>query len=143
MRHLPTYSIVLASLLLLSACTTARTPAQRIERDRAAFDAWPAEVQRQVQAGEVAVGFDEAQVQMALGDPDDVTTRTTADGQAEVWTYRDRSPRLGIGFGVSGGSGGSGVGLGVGTSSGGTQAPRLRVIFTDGRVSAVERAGRK
>ena len=143
MRHLPITSFVLASVLLLSACTTARTPEQRIERDRTTFDSWPADVQRQVRAGEVAVGFDEAQVRMALGDPDDVTTRTTAEGNAEVWTYRDRSTRLGFGFGVSGGSGGSGVGLGVGSSSGGTQAPRLRVIFTDGRVSAVERAGRK
>ena len=142
MRLFPSFTVLLAALLFASACTTARTPAQRIDRDRATFDSWPPEVQRQVQAGEVAVGFDEAQVRMALGEPDDISSRTTAEGSSEVWTYRDKKPRLGIGFGVSGGSGGSGVGLGVGTSSGGTQAPRLRVIFSGGRVTAVERAGR-
>jgi hypothetical protein len=127
----------------MAGCATARTPAQRIDRDRAAYESWPAEVQQRVQAGEVAVGFTPAQVRMALGDPSDTTTRTTAEGQAEVWTYRDRSPRLGLGVGIGGGSGGTGVGVGLGTSTGGTQAPRLRVIFTDGVVSAVEQAARR
>ena len=129
-------------IVLLAGCTTARTPAQRIAADRTSFESWPADVQRQIEAGEVAVGFDEAQVRMALGEPADISTRTTAEGQTEVWTYRDASPRFGFGFGVSGGGGGSGVGGGVGTSTGGTQAPRLRVIFSEGRVTAVERAGR-
>jgi hypothetical protein len=130
-----------AAGLLLVGCAT-RTPAQRIDRDRATFDAWPADVQQLVEAGRLAVGFDEEQVRMALGDPDDVSTRTTADGQMVVWTYRDRKPLFGVGFGVSGGSGGSGVGLGVGTSTGGSQAPRLRVMFSEGRVTAVEEARR-
>ena len=128
-----------AAALILAGCTT-RTPAQRIDRDRATFEAWPADVQRLVEAGRLAVGFDEDQVRMALGDPDDVSTRTTADGQSVVWTYRDRKPRFGLGLGVSGGSGGSGVGLGVGTSTGGSREPRLRVIFAEGRVAAVEEA---
>ncbi|HEX2099835.1 MAG TPA: hypothetical protein VHF69_04175 [Candidatus Synoicihabitans sp.] len=135
----------LSALLVLLAfglvgCTTPRTPAERIERDRAAYSSWPADVQQKVSAGQAAVGFDEAQVRMALGEPDDISTRTTADGQSEVWAYRDKSPRVGFGFGVSGGSGGSGVGVGVGTSTGGTRAVRLRVVFTDGRVSAIEQA---
>jgi hypothetical protein len=128
--------------LVLSGCTTARTPADRIARDRPTFESWPAEVQQKVRAGEVAVGFSESQVQMALGKPDDVSTRTTAEGKTVVWTYRDRSPRVGFGIGVGGGGGGTGVGLGVGTSTGGTQAPRLRVIFSEGFVSAIEQAGR-
>jgi hypothetical protein len=138
LRLLPICLILVA--LFSAGCTTARTPAQRIEQDRAAFQSWPAEVQRLVQAGEVAVGFNADQVRMALGNPQDVNTRTTAEGQSEVWIYRDRRPRMGLGFGVSGGSGGTGVGLGVGTSTGGTQAPRLRVIFSQGVVTAVEQA---
>jgi hypothetical protein len=138
----PVFLVAAAAVLFLTGCTTARTPAQRIDRDRAVFDAWPGEVQRLVEAGQVAVGLSEAQVRMALGDPDDVSTRTTAEGQTVVWTYRDRKPRVGLGFGVSGGSGGSGVGLGVGTSTGGTQAPRLRVLFAEGFVTAVEEARR-
>lgn len=126
----------------LAACTTTRTPAQRIERDPELFRSWSEEVQQRVRAGEVAVGFTEPQVRMALGDPDDISTRTTAEGQTEVWTYRDRSPRVGIGFGASTGGGGSGVGVGVGTSSGGTREARLRVIFADRIVTAVEHAGR-
>ena len=124
----------------LAGCTTARTPAERIARDSAAFDAWPADVQQRVRAGEVAVGFTEPQVRMALGEPHVVATRTTTEGETTVWTYRDKSPRVGFSFGVGSGGGGSGVGLGVGTSTGGTQQPRLRVIFSGGVVTAVERA---
>ena len=136
----PTLCLLLLAALFTSACTTARTPAQRISKDRAAFESWPADVQQRVEQGQVAVGFNEEQVRMALGDPDDVNTRTTAEGESEVWTYRDRRPRLGLGLGLSGGSGGTGVGVGVGTSSGGTQKARLRVVFSQGAVTSIEHA---
>lgn len=139
-RSLPLAAVAL--FLVLSGCTTPRTPAERIERDPERFAQWPADVQQRVRAGEVDVGFTGEQVRMALGDPDDVSSRTTREGQTEVWTYRDRSPLVGFGFGVSAGGGGSGVGVGVGTSSGGTREPHLRVVFSQGAVIAVERAGR-
>lgn len=97
----------------------------------------PAEVQQQIKAGEVAVGFTQQQVTLARGKPDRIGRRTTATGAEEVWTYTRRASGLGIGLGVGGGSGGMGGGVGVST---GGRAPdvEMRVIFSGGVVTAVE-----
>lgn len=97
----------------------------------------PTDVQEQIKAGEVAVGFTPLQVTLARGKPDRVGKRTSSSGQEEVWTYERRASGLGVGLGIGGGSGG--LGGGVGVSSGG-RAPEieLRVIFSGGVVTAVE-----
>jgi hypothetical protein len=136
-------SRALLSLLCLALVGCASTPAERIARNRAAFAAWPPDVQAKVQAGEVAPGFTPEQVQMALGEPDHTFTRTTEKGIDEVWAYRDRKPRISIGLGVVGGGGSTRVGGGTVVNSGGPYYDDvLRVVFEEGRVTAVEKVTR-
>lgn len=99
------------------------------------------EVREKVAAGQVDIGFTPDQVRMALGEPERIATRTTADGQSEAWIYRKPSPRIGIGFGIGSYSSNSAVGVGV--SSGGWPLrpdESKRVVFDGGRVTAVEDA---
>jgi hypothetical protein len=137
---LPMRSNLFLILLLLAGCAT--TPAQRIEKNHAAYASWPPDVQAKVKAGEVALGFTPAQVRIAVGEPDHTYTRTTATGTEEVWGYREHKPRITIGFGVMGGGGSTRVGGATVFSSGGPYHDEvLRVVFEAGRVSAVEKAG--
>lgn len=69
---------------LLAACST---PAARIKRNQAVFDALPAAEQALIREGKVGVGFTPDMVLLAVGDPDQRWTRTDAQGRAEVWSY--------------------------------------------------------
>lgn len=119
----------------MAACSS---PQSRIRRNQAAFDAYPPEVQRRIKEGRAEVGFTPEQARMALGRPDRVYTRKSAQGSQEVWAY--------------GGGGGSRVGVGVATGLG---APvfgsvgvdvggsdvyddKTRLVFEGGRVVSVE-----
>jgi hypothetical protein len=134
--------IVLAALFLaLAGCAT--TPADRVAQNRSTFDTWPAEVQAKIRAGQVAVGFTEEQVRMALGDPERVITRTTEQGVSMVWAYRHHGPRFSFGLGMAGGNGHTGYGAGVAM----TDRPyfagdALHVVLMDGKVVSIERAMR-
>ena len=125
-------------LLVLAGCAT--TPAERIAQNHAAYASWPPDVQARVKAGEVAPGFTPAQVRMALGEPDHIYSRTVANDTAEVWGYRSHQPRISVGLGVMGGGGSTRVGGSTVVSSGGPYLDEiLRVVFEEGRVSAVEK----
>lgn len=132
-------AIVLAAALLAAGCST---PDSRIEKNSAAFDAYPPEVQAKIRAGEIEVGFTAEMVQIALGKPDRVIRRVTADGETEVWAYADKSPSFGIGLGVGSFGHHSGGGVAVGTSSGGSRGDDLHVVFKAGKVSAIDRLER-
>ena len=126
------------TLLLITSCAT--TPQARIEKNRAAFDSFPADVQEKVRAGRVDLGFTPLMVALALGEPDRVLNRSSAAGQEEVWVYRRTSSGFGFGFGLGGGGGHMGYGGGVSMST----APdydedAMRVVFRDGKVTAVEK----
>ena len=126
--------------MILASAGCVSTPADRIAGNRTAFDAWPAAVQAQVQAGQVAPGFTPEQVRLAAGEPDHVYVRTTAAGTDEVWGYRSHQPRFSVGIGVAGGGGSTRVGGGTVLSSGGPYDDEvMRVIFSGGRVSAIEK----
>lgn len=135
----PSLLLGLFSALILTACSSVSS---RIARNREAFDSYPLAVQEKITRGEVDVGFTEEQVRLAMGDPDRVSTRTTADGVSEVWSYRSKKGRfsVGVGVGVFGGGGSTRVGTGVGVNTGGDRYDdeRLRVVFERGQVSAVE-----
>ena len=129
-------SAALLCALLLAGCSTV---ASRIDRNRAAFDRYPPEVQQKIRAGQIAIGFTQDMVRMALGDPDHVYQRTTAAGQSEIWGYSSSSPHFSIGIGGYGGSGNFGGGVGVSTGTYGPMPDALSVVFQNGKVVAVDR----
>lgn len=129
-----------ALALLLAGCSTVDS---RIAKNRPAFNSWPPAVQDKVVVGQIDIGFTPEQVAVALGQPDRVFTRTTADGTSQVWSYRDRGPRfsfgVGVGMGSWGGRSGTFGGVGVGTGTGYLDDEKLGVVFDpSGRVSAIE-----
>ncbi len=143
----------LALALLLSACAT---PQSRIERNPDSFQALTAEQQALVKAGKIAIGFSEAAVKLALGEPQRITKRTTGKGDKLVWRYVDReNSNADVAFTgyYGGGPGFAGYGsafpyyngfYGAGvqriyTGPGPTiERDRIRVVFTAGKVSAIE-----
>lgn len=110
----------------------------RIRKGQVDFDRWPAEVQAAIRAERVEVGFTPEQVEMALGRPSRVYTRTTAAGEEEIWAYYERKP--GFSFGMAVGSGG------YQSTAGGVTYDRrydslddaTRIVFKDGWVTSVE-----
>ena len=128
------------SLLPVVGCSTVDS---RIAKNRSAFNSWPPAVQDKVVLGQIDIGFTADQVRVALGEPDRVFTRTTADGTSQVWSYRERGPRFGFGVGVGMGSFGSRGGsfgtVGVGTGAGYRDDEKMGVVIdATGRVSAIE-----
>lgn len=140
----PHISIVaaLAAFSLVFVSSGCSTTDSRIKDNSAAFNAASPEVQAKIREGKVDIGFTEEQVLMALGKPDRRYTRTTAEGTTDVWAYEDRKPSFSFGFGVAGGGGGTMVGSGVAIGTGDRSGDKLRVIFTGGRVKALETRGR-
>jgi hypothetical protein len=133
-------AFALGAALLLAGCSTVDS---RIARNREAFNSWPPAVQDKVVVGQIDIGFTADQVRVALGEPDRVFTRTTADGTLQVWSYRERGPRIGFGVGVGVGSfgnrGGSFGSVGIGTGGGYLDDEKLGVVFDPaGRVSSIE-----
>jgi hypothetical protein len=124
--------------MVLAACSTV---ASRIDKNRAVFNSYPPDVQQKIQAGTIDIGFTPEQVHMALGDPDHRYTREASDGRYEIWGYRDSRPSFS--FGIGGGSFGrsTGFGGGVGVATGNEYPDdKIRVVFQEGKVSAIERS---
>jgi hypothetical protein len=126
-----------AAAALASGCSS--FPTDRIAAHQADFDQWPAPVQAQVRAGQVAAGFTAEQVLIALGDPSEKTQAGGPGLLSEVWIYHRRAPRFSLGIGGGGFSGNTAVGGGV-SASGLKLGQDLdgRVIFLNGRVTEVE-----
>lgn len=130
---------IYCSALLLTACAT---PQSRIERDPAAFAALTTAQQERVKKGEVAVGFDEAAVRLALGEPDRIIERETSEGISQAWVY----------YAIAADSYNAGYcAPGFPYYSYRYYCPpiivtptqyqeRMRLVFKDGKVSSVERA---
>jgi hypothetical protein len=126
--------------MLAAGCSTVDS---RIAKNREAFNTWPPAVQDKVVLGQIDVGFTPEQVRVALGEPDRVFTRTTADGTSQVWSYRDRGPRFGFGVGVGMGSfgrhGGTFGGVGIGSDAGYRDDEKVGVVIDGtGHVSSIE-----
>jgi len=134
------FCLALAVLVLGAGCVS--SPKSRIAKNQAAFNAYPADVQAALRRGEVKVSFTPEQVKIALGAPDRVLTRTGVEGQSETWIYRDSNPRFGLGFGIGICGGGSSAGAGVDVGGAEFADEHIRVIFTAGRVSAVEQSAK-
>jgi hypothetical protein len=78
-------------------------------------------------------------VQVALGEGDRKSTRTTAQGTVEVWAYFDHGPKFSIGLGLGSAHGSTAFGGGVVVGDNGfLEDEVMRVIFDGGRVAAIE-----
>ena len=131
-----------AAALFAAALAACSGPASRIKKHQADFDSYPPEIQQKIRAGEVEVGFTDRQVAMALGRPDRIYARKTAASQQEVWAYGGPGggPRVGVGMGIGmgGGPGYYGGGMALATEPEIDRGERVRVVFQDGVVVAVE-----
>lgn len=126
--------------LLLAGCASSTN--QRISQQEALFNTYTPAERQMIRTGQVAVGFDQDQVRMSLGDPSRETSIDTAAGKAIVWEYRELRPSLGLSVGGGiGSSGRSGVGIGTGVGVSPNQTKLLKRIVFDrqtGEVSQVE-----
>lgn len=78
----------LAALWLAGCQSSAQM--SRIDSNRDAYEQWPIEVRQAVLDGKAEPGMTPEMVQMALGKPTEIVTRsgTPATGDDEVWIYR-------------------------------------------------------
>ena len=91
--------LLLIGVALLAFTGCASTPTDRIESHQAAFLTWPPDVQANVRAGIVGVGYTQEQVLVALGDPNSKTITGVPGNTVEVWQYHRRAPRMSLGIG--------------------------------------------
>lgn len=77
-------------LLALGLAGCATTPERRAQQHPEVFEALPPEVQENVLAGQVEIGYTPDMVFLALGAPDRKVTRRTENEQREIWVYQGR-----------------------------------------------------
>ncbi len=111
----------------------------RIDANRARYESWPLEVQEAVLQGVARKGMTAEQVEVAMGKPSEVVSRSAKAGEDEVWIYRKGSgigsSLLGnTGVSVGGGVGGVSVGTGVGGGRRGQTPDETEVVFAKGVV---------
>lgn len=84
-----TSKFLLTALAALAAVILAgcATPESRIRQNPAAFSRLAPAQQELIKHGQIAIGFDQEMVQLALGEPDHIRTRTDASGVSEIWSY--------------------------------------------------------
>jgi hypothetical protein len=129
----PRHLLLAATAAFLAACSS--SPISRIDANRAAYETWPLDVQEAVLNGEAKKGMTREQVEMALGKPSQVVSRSGTD---EVWVYRKGgtgSSLLGnTGLSVGAGMGGVSMGTGRRGSSRPTSSDEREVVFEKGVV---------
>lgn len=76
--------VVTLAALCLAGCST---PESRIRKNPEAFARLTPAQQDLIRKGQVGIGFDQEMVQLALGEPDQIRTRTDARGMSEIWSY--------------------------------------------------------
>ena len=128
--------MVLGFAILASAgCSTVGS---RVKDHQSSFQTWPADVQEKVRAGKIEMGYSMEMVEVALGKPERVASRTTSTGQSDVWIYADKGPKFSIGLGLGSARGSTAMGGGVTVGDGFRNDEAMRVIFEGGRVTAIE-----
>ena len=80
--------LLLAATALAALCVAGcSTPESRIRGNPEAFARLTPAQQDLIRKGQIAIGFDQEMVQLALGEPDHIITRTDAKGASEIWSY--------------------------------------------------------
>ena len=120
--------------LAWAGCST--SPVSRIDSNRAEYESWPLEVQEAVLKGEARKGMTPEQVEMALGKPTEVVTRSAKAGEDEVWVYRKSNVGSSLlnNTGVSLGGGIGGVSVGGGSGGRRQSSEEHEVVFGNGVV---------
>src|SRR4051794_21162226 len=85
------------ALVFAAALAGCASPASRIKRSQAVFDAFPKETQAAVREGRVEPGMTPEMVQLALGKPDRAYSRKTPDHRQEIWVYGFTQTTPGVG----------------------------------------------
>ena len=129
------FSLV-ALLTFLAGCSTVERRAGEHARMLASL---PPDVKQNVREGKIDIGYTTDLVYVALGSPDRVYSRRTAESETVVWVYTKREPAFdrawGAGFwGWYGPAGFHGEGS--------REYEALRVEFRAGKVHAIERIKR-
>lgn len=86
-RHLAVTGLLVCLALAAAGLVGCSTPATRIKSNPEVYARLDARQQALVRAGQIALGFDFEAVKLALGEPDRVNVRTTADGETVIWHY--------------------------------------------------------
>lgn len=116
-------------MLLLVSCSS--SPLSRIDRNRTVYESWPVEVQDAVLHQRAIPGMTAEQVEMAMGKPTEIQSRTGKDGSSEdVWIYRKSS-----GGGLPGLLEKANVSVGSSTNVGGVSVGGSAPIHRGGRSS--------
>jgi hypothetical protein len=78
------FFLPLMALLFLAGCSTID---KRIQEKSALFNGLDAPTQEQLRKGIVEIGYSPDMVYIALGKPDGIRDRVSADGRELIWTY--------------------------------------------------------
>jgi outer membrane protein assembly factor BamE (lipoprotein component of BamABCDE complex) len=140
---------LISALLVLGLLAGCASPDTRIKDNPGIYSGLTPEQQALVKKGEIALGMPEAGVQLALGKPDRVTEHTDAGGVQKIWHYTVTDTyggEIAVGypwyphhrFGPDPyfypGFHGFYAPYPIQTES-----DRMRVVFKDGKVTAIER----
>jgi len=80
-------SLLLVAGVLAAFVAGCSTPQSRIQKNPEVFARLTPAQQDLIKKGQIALGFDQEMVQLALGEPDRLITRTDASGTKEIWSY--------------------------------------------------------
>lgn len=128
---------LVSAVWFFAACST--SPLSRIDSNRALYESWPIEIQEAVLNKQVKVGMTPEMVQMAVGKPTEVVTRSVQSHDDEVWVYRTGGGGGGLLSGVSIGGGAGGVSVGGSSSGGSSSYPEEHeVVFRNGVVARTD-----
>lgn len=86
--------LLLSALLgtaILAGCASTKS-SQMSPQDQALFNAYSPQERYLIRSGKIDIGFDQDQVRMAWGEPDNVRSSTNASGTALVWEYHELEP---------------------------------------------------
>lgn len=121
------YSLLCAfAIVFISGCSTT---SQRIDENGAQFNSYTAAEKRLIRTGQIAVGFDEDQVRMSLGDPSHIKADTNSNGTRYIWEYNELEPDYNI-FNSARVTVNNGFDAGIGVGGTPTRSKlRKRIVF--------------
>jgi hypothetical protein len=120
------HALCALSIALISGCST---PSQRIVENEPQFNSYTAAEKRLIRTGQIAVGFDEDQVRMSLGDPSRIKSDTNSNGTRYIWEYNELEPDYNI-FNSASVTVNRGFDAGIGVGGTPTRSKlRKRIVF--------------